>query len=204
MKQIDALNKMIQFAQPVLHTKEVATLLDISRANASQLLRRLSQSESIISLKHGLWLIDKTLDPYQLIPYLTAPFPCYLSLQSALYFHGMISQIPEVIYVISIARTHRLRTALGDYSFHHVHPDFFFGFTVSNENNIPMATPEKALIDFLYLSPTSTKHFHALPELSLPESFDHQLAQDMIARIPSPRTKALVSTKFAEIVSLSH
>lgn len=199
MKIIDALNIITQFGQPVLHTKEVATILNITRPYASQLLRRLSQSNAIISLKRGLWLIDKNVNPYQLISHLTAPFPCYLSLQSALYFHEIISQIPEIIYVVSIARTHRLHTTIADYSIHHINPDFFLGFSMSPENQIPIATPEKALIDFLYFSPAKSKYFHSLPEIHLPETFNRKLALKYINSIPSQRTKSLVKTKFMEL-----
>lgn len=34
-----------------------------------------------------------------------------------------------------------------------------------------MATPEKALIDFLYLSPARSNLFRVLPELELPRDF---------------------------------
>ena len=61
MKTIDAIYKLREFGQPVLHTKEVAVILNISRSYASQLLRRLSHSNTIAPLKRGLWLIDKTV-----------------------------------------------------------------------------------------------------------------------------------------------
>ena len=51
-----------------------------------------------------------------------------MSLQSALYLHGMISQVPTVTYAVSLARTRRFVTTLGTVSVHHVQPPFFFGF----------------------------------------------------------------------------
>jgi predicted transcriptional regulator of viral defense system len=44
---------------------------------------------------------------------LTAPFPAYVSLQSALYLHGMVSQVPAVTYAVMLARARRFVTPLG-------------------------------------------------------------------------------------------
>lgn len=77
----------------------------------------------------------------------------------------MISQIPAITYAVSIGRTKRYETPLGVVSFHHVHPSFFFGFETIGKGMVKMATPEKALIDFLYLSPSKSRLFRALPEL---------------------------------------
>jgi len=48
-----------------------------------------------------------------LLEFLTAPFPAYVSLQSALYLHGMISQVPALTYAVTLARSRRLATPLG-------------------------------------------------------------------------------------------
>lgn len=199
MKLINALNKLLTAKQSVLRTQDAAMILGISRQHASQLLRRLSQENSIIPLKKGLWLIDKKMNAYQLPPYLISPFPCYFSLYTALYLHGMISQIPDTLYVITVGRTQRLHTSIADYSFHHVNPDFFFGFSTSEENYTPLATPEKAFIDTLYFIPTKSKRFHSLPELVLTDNFDIKIARKIIARIPSIRTRHLVKRLFETI-----
>lgn len=199
MKTIEAFNKILEFNQPVLRTYDVAAILKISRQYASQLLCRLSQEKLILPLKRNLWLINKKIDPFQLTSYLTAPFPCYISLYTALYFHAMISQIPEVIYAVTIARTHQLETAIGNYSFHHIQPEFFFEFT--HQKQVPLATPEKALIDTLYLIPARSKRFHSLPEVTLPDNFNIDKAFNIINRIPSKRTRSLVSEQFKKIIS---
>jgi hypothetical protein len=62
-----------------------------------------------------------------------------------------------------------------------------------------MATPEKALIDLLYLSPVKTRLFAGLPELELGKDFNRRLAADYIRMIPSQRRRTLVETLFAKI-----
>jgi len=200
MKALEALHKILDFGQPVLTTQDVGMILNINNPHASQLLSRLARDKSILSLKRGLWLIDKKINPFQLVQYLTAPFPSYLSLHTALYFHGMISQIPQIIYVATIARTQRLKTPLGHYSLHHIQPDFFFGYCEMEDSETLMATPEKALIDYLYLAPTKTKLFHALPEIEISGKINVKKAFKMIEQIPSKRTRSLVDKKFRALL----
>ena len=89
--------------------------------------------------------------------------PAYGSLQTALYLHGIISQIPEVIYLVSLSGTRRQTTPLAPFSIHHIQPSFFFGYTVKHKEQVRIALPEKALEDFLYFSPAKSYLFRDLP-----------------------------------------
>jgi hypothetical protein len=111
----------------------------------------------------------------------------------------MISQIPAVLYAVSLARTKIHRTSLGTVSVHHVDPSFFFGFQPAEINAGKIATPEKALVDFLYLSPARSRLFRALPELEFPSGFKVREARKIIRRIHSIRRRNHVSRLFEEI-----
>ena len=134
------------------------------------------------------------MDPLALPEYLTAPFPAYVSLQSALYLHGMISQVPAVTYAVSLARTRRFTTPLGTVSIHHVQPSFFFGFEDSGHGG-RLATPEKALVDFLYLAPARSQLFRALPELEWPKRFNGRRARAIVRRVEPARRRTLVTRR---------
>ena len=151
-------------------------------------------------LARGLWVFKERLEPLALPQYLTNPFPSYVSLQSALYYHGLISQIPAITYAVSIARTKKYKTALGTISIHHVHPTFFFGFESIGKSAVKIATPEKALLDFFYLSPAKSKIFRSLPELEFPKKFSIRTARNIISRIQSIRRKKIVKRLFEEII----
>jgi len=125
MRLTDVLAHLKEIRQPVLRTADVMAYLDLDEAHASKMLARLADSGHIIRIKRGLWVFPEELEPMTLAEYLTAPFPSYISLQSALYYHGMISQIPTITYSISAARTRIFKTPLGTYSIHHVHHSFF-------------------------------------------------------------------------------
>ena len=100
-------------------------------------------------VRKGVWALAERPDRLALIEYVTAPYPGYLSLQSALYQHGMIEQIPSMIYVVSLARSARIETRIGTYSVHHVQPAFFDGYESPPDSGVKLALPEKALVDFL-------------------------------------------------------
>jgi hypothetical protein len=152
-------------------------------------------------LKRGLWLLSADIDPLALAPYLTAPFPSYISAHSALYYHGMISQVPETICCVSSARTGTYRTPLGTYSVHHIPPALFFDYKPVGEPRVVyMATLEKAIVDFLYLKPARSGRFCALPELELPARFRAGHAGALIRRIPDRRRRTMVSRAFESLL----
>ena len=200
MRLIEAQAKLLAMGQPVFTTADASACLGITRAHASKVLERASRAEQIVRLRHALWGVRERVQALALPPYLTAPFPSYVSLQSALYYHGMINQIPSVTYAVSLARTRRFETRLGAVSVHHAAPSFFFGFDPVGDGGARMATPEKALLDVLYLSPAKTRLFRILPELELPRGFRVKEARRMIRRIESPRRRALVGRLFEAVL----
>lgn len=60
------------------------------------------------------------------------------------------------------------------------HP--FLYLTIADEQ-IPIAIPEKAMIDFLYLMLEKLKNFHSLPEeVEFSEDFDDKIAMNIIEK----------------------
>ena len=199
MRLVDVHARLLKMGIPVFQTSDAAAYLGVGGAHASKLLARLAASGHLARLGRGRWGFKDRIDLFALPEYLTSPYPSYVSLQSALCHHGMISQIPSVIYAVSIARTKTHGTALGPVSVHHIDPSFFFGYQPAAKGSGKIATPEKALIDFLYLSPARTRLFQALPELEFPAGFKVNEARKIIRRIRSVRRRNHVSRLFEGI-----
>ncbi len=118
-------------------------------------------------------------------------FPSYISLHSAFIYHGMIhNKLDEKITSIVTSKRAYFANAFGVYSFQKVKEAVFFGYEALPEFkdfDILMATPEKALIDLLYLFPHYNSQ-EAIMELELDEDFmkkqfDPQRFREFISQI---------------------
>jgi len=133
MNQIDALQRLRTLVAPVVETRGVAALLQATTSNATTILRRLAQKGMITHLSRGRWLVNEKIDRLALPELILAPYPAYVSLQSALLNHGLIKQIPSVRYAVTPARPRRLQTPLGTISFHRMPAQLFKGFELDPE-----------------------------------------------------------------------
>jgi predicted transcriptional regulator of viral defense system len=197
---VGALASLGAMEDPVFETGDAAVRLGISNAHASATLARLAAVGHLVRLRRGLWALPGRVDPLTLPARLTAPLPSYVSLQSALYLHGMISQVPAVTYAVSLARARQFETPLGVVSVHHVAPGFFFGYEDARRNGVLMASPEKALVDFFYLGPARSGLFHSLPELELPRGFKASRARAIVAQVPSRRRRRMVERALERVL----
>ncbi len=191
MRATEALKELQDIGRPVIETGEALARLDVSSTYASKLLKNLDEAGLVRRLRNGLWLLDLDADPLSIPPYLTAPFPAYVSLWSALSRHGMIEQIPGQVFVVSLARPQTVQTPLATYSIHHIAPEVFGGFDGSEQTG-SIATPEKALFDTVYLQAARRRRVY-VPELELPEPFDAGVIDEWTQRIHAPwlRSKVL-------------
>jgi predicted transcriptional regulator of viral defense system len=198
---LDVLSAVVSMDAPIFTTRDAAARLRVPNGHASVSLARLAAGGHLLRLRRGVWAVPGRVDALALPEYLTAPLPAYVSLQSALYLHGMISQMPAVTYAVTLARTRRYPTPLGVVSLHHVQPTFFFGFEDRGDAGGRLASPEKALVDFLYLAPARSKLFRALPELEWPKRFRTGVVRDIVRRIAPARRRAFVAAKLDELLS---
>ena len=82
--------------------------------------------------------------------------PSYISLHTALSFYGIIPEVVVEITSVTTQKTCRYENAFGQFSYQTIRPRLFWGFepkTMRDGKQYMMATPEKAIIDLLYLYP---------------------------------------------------
>ena len=201
MNQIEALQRLRMLAAPVVETRDVAALLQVSASNATTILRRLARQGLITHLSRGRWLVSGKIDRLALPELISAPHPAYISLQSALFHHGLVEQIPSVLYAVTPARPSRLRTPLGTISFHRMPPALFTGFELSSGSDAKVATPEKALFDLFYLAPGRSRVFSNQPELSIPRRFRWQRLKEYTAVVKSSGRRAYIAGRIEALRS---
>jgi predicted transcriptional regulator of viral defense system len=201
MRTADALGELQRLGRPVVSRGEAIARFGVRPARASQILKALQDAGLVTRLGKGLWLVGNDVDPFSLPPYLTSPYPAYVSMWSALSRHGMIEQIPRQVFVASLDRPRQIETPVATYSVHHLAPEVFGGYTGSGDKGY-IATPEKALFDTVYVRAARRGTIH-LPELEFPEKFDRQELAQWTERITSPRLKTIVQRELSRLVEQS-
>lgn len=144
---------------------ETALLLagKVNPDNVRLQLTRWTNSGRVYQLRRGLYAIAP---PYQKVephPFLIAnrmQRASYVSGQSALAYYGLIPDTVQATLSVTAGRPERLETPLGVFEFRHVKPGLLRGYrmTALHGPKIPeqqalIATPEKALLDLVYLQP---------------------------------------------------
>jgi len=79
--------------------------------------------------------------------------PSYISLESALSHYGFIPETTLQITSVSTRKTNFFDTQFGVFSYQSVKNELYFGYEIieNNERPFTLATPEKAILDYLYL-----------------------------------------------------
>ncbi|HEY76400.1 MAG TPA: hypothetical protein G4O00_09500 [Thermoflexia bacterium] len=122
-------------------------------------LSRWVRAGRLYQLRRGLYALAP---PYQKVkphPFLIANHltrGSYVSLQSALAHYGLIPEHVPTVTSVTTARPGRWETSLGVFEFRHLKPALFFGYRrldLGEGQAGFVATPEKALLDLIYLTP---------------------------------------------------
>ncbi len=200
MNAITAYARLQALRVPVVTTSDAAAALGQSAFAASKTLVRLAVAGLVTPVRRGTWWLGRDLDPLRLPGFLTAPLPSYLSLHTALHVRGLIEQVPVVVYAVSLARTQRIVAGGTSFSIHHTAPEIFGGFD-ELPSGVLLATAEKALFDFAYLSGGRSRLFTSLPEVELPRGFRKRSIERWIDRIPSQRGKTLTRKKIEALLA---
>lgn len=139
-------------AQPLTHQVLLSILKDYKRPNDK--VYELLKSGMLLSIKKGLYIVGPSVNSQKPEPFLIANHilgPSYISLDSALSYHGLI---PERVYEISSVTTKASRefsTPVGIFTYTNLPlPYYSFGIQqlrLLDEQNAMIASPEKALFD---------------------------------------------------------
>jgi hypothetical protein len=131
----------------------------VTPADVRRQLSRWTASGRLYQLRRGLYALAP---PYQRVkphPFLIANRmvrASYVSLHSALAYYGLIPEYVPVVTSVTTDRPARWDTPLSSYAFRHTKTELFRGYRlveVSPGQEAFLASPEKALLDLIYLQP---------------------------------------------------
>jgi len=119
-----------------------------------QNLKSWVKKESLERIIKGIYKLKETeiKEEFLLASYLNQS--SYISLESALSFYGMIPEYSYSITSVTTKKTKKFTTNYGVFSYRKIKSDLFFGFKLITGDHYlyQIATPEKALFDFIYLN----------------------------------------------------
>jgi len=155
-------------------TFETSLLLagQVKPSNVRLQLSRWTRAGRIYQLRRGLYTLAP---PYQKVkphPFLVAnrlQRASYVSGQSALAFYGLIPDVIQATLSVTTGRPEMLVTPLGNFEFRHIKSELLHGYQMTalgNEQQALVATPEKAVLDLVYLQPAGDE-MTTLQELRL-------------------------------------
>ena len=199
MTQIEALRRLRELNAAGFETRDAAALFGTTIANAHMILRRLAAARFIVHIARGSWVLVERISRFALPAMLAAPYLAYVSLQSALFHHGLIEQVPAVVYAVTLGRTRRSKTPVATVSLHHLPPALFHGYEPHEKDGTLIATPEKALFDLLYLAPGRSRLFAKWPELEIPKGFRWTHLKADVMRVNSASRRTFLSHAIEEL-----
>jgi predicted transcriptional regulator of viral defense system len=132
---------------------------DVDPANVRRQLSRWTRTGRIFQLRRGLYALAPPFQKVKPHPFLVANRlvrGSYVSLQSALAYHGLIPEAVPVTTSVTALRPGRWDTTLGAYEYRHIKKELLFGYQridVATDQQAFVATPEKALLDLVHLTP---------------------------------------------------
>jgi len=135
-------------------------------------LTRWTRAGKLVQLRRGVYTLAPPYRKTAVHPFAIANAlrrGAYVSLQSALAHHGLIPEAVPVVTSVTTGRSEHLTNPMGSFDFRHVKATCFFGYEqvgLAPGQSAFVATPEKALLDLVYLTPGADRQAY-LRELRL-------------------------------------
>ena len=187
----------------IFTTRQFAVLCGKNMDSASRTLGRLAKQQGIVRVTRGLWAQPEYpgFTPAAAVSFLLGNEQGYVSFLSAMHRHDLVSQIPGCIQVATTGHTRTLRTAIARFEFLRIKPEMMMTGIVSSETTPPYAisSPEKALLDTLYIATRKSKRFASLPELDLTHIDSKTLFDLLNQQITSQPLRQAVLARLAQL-----
>jgi len=132
---------------------------DRDPADVRRQLSRWTAAGKLLQLRRDVYVLAdpwRRVDPHPFLVANELSRPSYVSLQSALAWHGLIPEAAPVTTSVTTGRPEVVDTPIGRFVFRHVQPAAFFGFETTDVwrgQRARVADAAKALLDLVYLTP---------------------------------------------------
>jgi len=131
---------------------------DRDPADVRRQLARWKTSGKVVQLRRGVYVLAapwRRVEPHPFVLANELQRPSYVSLESALAYHGLIPEAVPVTTSVTTGRPATLDTPLGRFRYRHLRSAAFFGYhrvAVLRGQEARVAEAGKALLDLAYLT----------------------------------------------------
>src|SRR3989339_1260619 len=148
MTTLNLLNALQKIDKPFFSFTDLVNIIDINPPSLKVRLNRLVKKMLLIRLMKGYYILPNRLDQLPAIAN-QLYYPSYLSFESALSKYGIINQAPYTITFATSRRSKKINLASKAVEYRQLKNNLFVDF--NKIENLFIASPEKALLDQLYL-----------------------------------------------------
>lgn len=162
------------YPRPYITDMELFALIGGSQDRCYSKVKRLLAQGALVHIRKGLYVISSSglVNPYSLAQFIYGP--SYISLESALSFHGLIPEAVRTITSVTPKRANTFQTAFGLFTYDTI-PSLNLLTEVTliaqNEERFYMAKPWKAICDYVFVhKPNDMDIKNLLESLRIEES----------------------------------
>ena len=174
---------------------------DVSPEQVRVQLDRWVKSGRLLQLRRGVYALAppwRKVEPHPFVVANALQRGSYVSLQSALSYHGVIPEHVPVVTSVGPGRPETVRSPLGTFRFHRLAPRLQFGYSrieVKRGQLAFVAGAEKALLDLVQLTPGGDRQPY-LAELRLqnPDALNCDVLGKLADRSGKPKLKRAART----------
>ncbi len=163
MTRYKYLNKIIKSNRYLFSSKDIQEVFGIkSKRTLEDVIRKFVDEDILTRLERGKYLLtDANVSDFEIAQFLYSP--SYISFETALNYHGILSQFP--VEITSATTKFPTQKIIIDklYSYSKIKINLFTGYY--KEKNALIAYPEKALFDQLYMIAKGLKTEEYLDEM---------------------------------------
>lgn len=207
-------NILLTWPKSTIRDVDFEILLPGTANSRYSIIKRAVKTEKMTRLKKGLYLINKpfqkvTPNLFEMAQLLYGP--SYISLASALSYHQWIPEATYRITSVSIKRSTEFKTTLARFSFQAIPKKLFYLGVERIETNgaiFLLASPWKALADYLYMSKKILRTFHDLEsdlriETNSLLTSDRDLLVELTKHYPNAKVRKCLKSIHKEFNSMS-
>jgi len=149
MRIVDIIKIINKSGVKIVSLSDLMKLLDIEKDNTSyKIAEKLVAEKFLLRLKKGIYL--SSFNPPDSFEIANAIYtPSYISMESALNYYGILPQFPYSVTSVSPKKSKKVLLDEKEFEYVQINHKLYWGFR--REGQIVIASPEKALLDMVYI-----------------------------------------------------